>query len=168
MFREILRFKQALTKEEIIEILNRQSHGVLAVLGDDEYPYAIPLNYVYLNQKIYFHAAPIGHKVDALKKHNKVSFAVVDEDTIVSELYTSNFRSAIVFGKIRFIQSDETEWFDGLYAITQKYSFSQAEQEKLEKMKGAPKTLVLALDIEHMSGKEANDYARKNKPERYL
>ena len=47
----------------------------MAVLGDNDYPYAIPLNYIYLNSKIYFHCAKTGHKIDSIKKHNKVSFA---------------------------------------------------------------------------------------------
>ena len=78
MFRPMRRFKQQLTQEECVEILNNEVRGVLSVLGDDDYPYGIPIDFYYNQQenKIYFHGAKEGHKTDSIKKHNKVSFCV--------------------------------------------------------------------------------------------
>ncbi|HCJ41039.1 MAG TPA: 5-nitroimidazole antibiotic resistance protein, partial [Ruminococcus sp.] len=81
MFREMLRKKQALSEEECIAVLKTQKRGVLAVLGDEDYPYALPINHYYNDEDghIYFHGAKFGHRVDAVKRHDKVSFCVYDE-----------------------------------------------------------------------------------------
>ena len=69
MFREMLRYKQALSEEECIEILKKELRGVLSVLGDDGYPYGMPINHFYNEEdgKIYFHSGMQGHKIDAMK-----------------------------------------------------------------------------------------------------
>lgn len=82
--------------------------GVLAVSGDDDYPYAVPLSYVYDGHKIYFHGAKAGHKLDSIVKNPKASFCVIDKDQIVPDEYTTYFRSVIVFGTIRILH-DEAE-----------------------------------------------------------
>ena len=108
MFREMRRKKQALPPEECAEILRRGTSGVLAVLGDGGYPYAVPLSYVYDGEKIFFHCAKSGHKLDAIRQNSKVSFCVIDQDQIVPEEYTTYFRSVIVFGTARILtQEDE-------------------------------------------------------------
>ena len=81
--------------------MNKSKSGVLAVVGDDGYPYAVPLNYIYLNNKIYFHSAKEGHKVDAIAINNKVSFCVVAKDDVVPEELTTYFKSVIIFGKAK-------------------------------------------------------------------
>src|SRR5574344_2159951 len=96
-FRTMRRSRQLLSHEESEAVLKRGSHGILACLGDGDYPYAVPLNYVYYDGKIFLHSAKEGHKVDAILHHPKVSFTVVDEDTIIGKAYTSYFRSVIVF-----------------------------------------------------------------------
>ena len=95
MFREMRRFKQLLPQETAIEILNRNTSGTLALIGDNDYPYAVPISYVYIDGKLYFHSAKSGHKIDAIIKHEKASFCVIDQDHIVPEKYTTYFRSVI-------------------------------------------------------------------------
>ena len=68
MFRPMRRFKQQLSRERCEETLRRGSYGVLAVLGDEGYPYSVPLNYRYSDGKICFHCAASGHKLDAVRK----------------------------------------------------------------------------------------------------
>ena len=77
MFREMRRFKQLLPQETAIEILNRNTSGTLALIGDNDYPYAVPISYVYIDGKLYFHSAKSGHKIDAIIKHEKASFCVM-------------------------------------------------------------------------------------------
>ena len=101
MFREMRRKKQQLAPERVEEILSRRTAGTLAVLGDEGYPYAVPLSYVYHNGRIYFHCAKAGHKLDAIRGCDKVSFCVIDQDEIVSAEFTTYFRSVIVFGRAR-------------------------------------------------------------------
>ena len=107
MFREMRRNKQALTAEEIAEILKRNTSGVLAVNGDGGYPYAVPLSYVYLDSKLYFHCAGTGHKLESILKDGKVSFCVIDQDQVVGEEYTTYFRSVVAFGRARVLEGAE-------------------------------------------------------------
>lgn len=154
MFREMRRKKQELSLEENIEILNKKTSGVLAVLGEEGYPYTIPLNYVYYDSKIYFHGAKSGHKIDSIKKYDKVSFCVVDYEQIVPEKYTAYFRSVVVFGKIQIIE-EEKEMRKAIEQLAAKYS----PQHEKERLKGIEKEwerlCMLELSIEHMTGKEA-------------
>lgn len=106
VFREMRRKKQSLSQQETEDILNRGTSGVLALLGDNGYPYAVPVSYVYNDGKLYFHSAKSGHKIDAIRRTAKASFCVIDKDLIVPEEYTTYFRSVIVFGQIRVIEDD--------------------------------------------------------------
>lgn len=96
MFRKMRRFKQQLSNDEALEILKNCKSGVLAVSGDDGYPYTVPLNFVYKDGKIYFHCAKNGHKLDAIKQNKKVSFCVIEKDEVDSEKLTTLFRSVVV------------------------------------------------------------------------
>ncbi|MDD2621359.1 MAG: pyridoxamine 5'-phosphate oxidase family protein [Syntrophomonadaceae bacterium] len=158
MFRTMRRSKQLLSMEDTETVMNRCTNGVLACLGDDDYPYAVPLSYVYFNQKIYFHSAKVGHKIDAIMKNAKVSFSVIDEDTIVSKEYTTYFRSAIAFGKARIVEADE--WLDAFKALVEKYSGDQPEEAKHKEITECTQTYIVAIDIEHITGKEAIEYVK--------
>lgn len=161
MFREMRRNKQLLSTDEIIAVMERCTNGVLACIGDEDYPYAVPLNYVYVNDKIYFHSAKAGHKVDAIIKNPKVSFAVIDEDTIVSAEYTSYFRSVIAFGKARI--TEEEEWISAFEALVEKYSGDRPQEEKQKEIMGCTRSHIIAIDVEHITGKEAKEYAKEKK-----
>ena len=102
------RKKQIISEKECIGLLEKGTAGVLALSGDNDYPYAVPVSYVYYNCKLFFHGAKTGHKIDAIRKCSKASFCVIDQDHIVPEEYTTYFRSVIAFGKIR-IMENETE-----------------------------------------------------------
>ena len=132
--------------------------GVLACLGDYGYPYAVPLSYVYFNDRIYFHSAKTGHKISAITGNPKVSFAVVDEDNIVSEKFTTYFRSVIAFGRARI--ADGEERLRALEAIVEKYSGDQPEEAKRKEIAGCTQAHVVAIDVEHVAGKEAIEYVR--------
>lgn len=163
MFREMRRKKQTLSLEEDIEILKRGTAGVLAVLGDNDYPYAVPLSYVYHDNKIIFHGAKTGHKLDAIAKNEKVSFCVIDKDHIVPEEYTTYFRSVIVFGKARILE-DEAEKRSALEILTQRYSPDQEEAHRLQAIEKEFKIVcVIELTIDHMSGKEAIELVKEKR-----
>ena len=158
MFREMRRGKQLLSKEDTVAVMDRCTNGVLACLGDEDYPYAVPLSYVYFNEKIYFHSAKAGHKIDAITKNPKVSFSVIDEDTIVSEKFTSYFRSVIAFGKARIVENNE--WLEAMKALVEKYSADQPEEAKHKEISGCMQAYMIAIDVEHMTGKEAIEYVK--------
>lgn len=161
MFREMRRGKQLLSREDTDLVLQRGSNGILACLGDEDYPYAVPVSYAYHKGKIYFHSAKAGHKIDAIKKSSKVSLAVVDEDTIVSAEYTSYFRSVIAFGQARFTEGDE--WMDGFRALVEKYSGDQPETAKHKEITECTQSEIIAIDLEHVTGKEAIEYVNAKK-----
>lgn len=73
-FRKMRRNRQELSRDESIRILKEGTSGVLALHGDDGYPYAVPISYVYDDGKLYFHGAKSGHKLDALRSYPKASF----------------------------------------------------------------------------------------------
>jgi nitroimidazol reductase NimA-like FMN-containing flavoprotein (pyridoxamine 5'-phosphate oxidase superfamily) len=155
MFREMRRKKQALSLEENIQVLNRGTSGVLAVSGDDDYPYAVPLSYVYHDNKIFFHCAKSGHKLEAISRNMKVSFCVIDKDQVVQDKYTSYFRSVIVFGKARILEDDE-EKRKAIEILTARYSPDQKKTHQLQAIeKEYNMVCMIELAIEHMSGKEA-------------
>lgn len=158
MFREMRRGKQLLSREETMAVLDRCTSGVLACLGEEDYPYAVPLSYVCFNGKVYFHSAKAGHKIDAITRNPKVSFSVIDEDTIVSEKFTSYFRSVIAFGKARFAEGDE--WLAAMKALVEKYSADQPEETKHKEISGCTQAYMIAIDIEHITGKEAIEYIK--------
>lgn len=154
MFREMRRKKQALSRERTEAILEAGTAGTLALLGDEGYTYSLPISYVYHDGKIYFHSANAGHKLDAIKRHDKVSFSVIDRDTVVPEEYTTYFRSALVFGKIRIID-DEGEKRKTLEILAEKFS-PDHEEGRLQEIKDQFHLVtMLELTIDHMSGKEA-------------
>lgn len=159
MFREMRRKRQALSFEESIALLNRGTSGVLAVSGDGDYPYAVPLSYVYCDSRIYFHSAKSGHKLDAIARNQKVSFCVIDQDDVVPQEYTTYFRSVIVFGKARVLDNED-EKRSALEMLAARYS-PDHEQGRLQEIdKQFKQVCLVELAIEHMSGKEAIELTR--------
>ena len=152
MFREMRRKGNALSKEETIEIFQKNTNGVLSVHGDDGYPYGVPLSYVYSDGKIIFHSAKSGHKVDGVKNNEKVSFCVVDQDDIIPEDFNTLFRSAIAFGKARVL-TDDKEKEAGLESILKKYSPEFMESGRKYIAQEWEHCIVVEIAIEHMTGK---------------
>lgn len=157
MFREMRRKRQQMPESEAIAILERGSHGVLAVLGDGGYPYAVPISYVYEDGKIYMHCAKSGHKLDAVRACEKASFCVVDQDEVVQAEFTSHYRSAIAFGRIREI-TDDAEKRRMVSLLARKYcpDLPQAEHDKAIERDWAPLNM-LELTIEHLTAKQAKE-----------
>lgn len=154
MFREMRRKNQSLTKEECINILRNAPSGVLATLGDDNYPYAVPLNFAYKNNKIYFHCANKGHKLDAINKNNKVSFCVVDSEDVIPDKFTTDYRSVIIFGKARIIEDNEEKTKTILY-LCEKYSPNQKGSWQETIKNSIDRFSMVEIDIEHISGKQS-------------
>lgn len=161
MFREMRRSRQALSLEESVAVLERGSSGVLALAGDEGYPYAVPISYVFDGEKLYFHCAKSGHKLDAIRRCPKASFCVIDQDLVVPEKYTSYYRSVIVFGQIRVL-SDEGEMRVAIEKLAAKYvPEDSASQRAAAIEKDWAPLCMLELSPEHISGKEAIELVRQ-------
>lgn len=151
MFREMRRNRQQLPQEEAIRILAGRTSGVLALHGDDGYPYAVPLSYVYRDGKLYFHCAQSGHKLDAIRSDSRASFCIIDQDQVVPEKYATSYRSVIAFGQIRIV-SDDVQKREALTLLAQKYAHNDGQQE-IDRL--ISHTCLLEFTIEHLTGKEA-------------
>ena len=159
-FREMRRKRQQLAEEESIAILQKATAGTLALLGDNDYPYAVPVSYVYHDGKLYFHRALTGHKVDAIRKWAKASFCVIEQDDVQPEKYTTFFRSVIAFGRIHIIE-DEAEKLEMAHMLGNRYNPNDDESLKKEIESGLSPMLMIRFDIEHLTGKEAIELAKQ-------
>lgn len=162
MFREMRRFKQQLTREEADRILENGKTGILAVNGDDGFPYAVPINYVYKNGKLYFHGAKAGHKYDAMQRSNKVSFCVIDQAEVVAEKLTTYYRSVIVFGTVRLLEGEEM--IQAAYDLGMKYS-NNDEAVRKEITRESKPLACFEISITHITGKEAIELTRRRNSE---
>lgn len=157
MFRKMRRLKQELGKEECIEILKKQPRGVLSVLGDEGYPYGIPMNHWYCEEdrKLYFHGAKEGHKLDAISGCDKVSFCVYDEGYRNEGEWALNIRSVVVFGRMKQVK-DEEKVREICKNLCQKFTDDQAYLERELKI-SLPRVCCLELTPEHMTGKKVKE-----------
>lgn len=153
MFREMRRIKQQITEAECIEVLKTGRRGVLSVLGDDDYPYGIPVDYIYDEEtgNLYFHGAPTGHRIDAVTKHDKVCFTVFDNEEFREGDWAAWVRSVIVFGRIKVIADREKRLSVTRRIGLKYYPTAEAVDEILNRT--ADRVAALELCVEHMTGK---------------
>ena len=155
MWREMRRSKQQLSQEECETILEQGKRGMLAVLGDDGYPYTVPLNYTYADGRFYFHGASEGHKLDAIDACSKCSFNVLSEPQEHEGEWWLTWRSVICFGHIRRLE-DRDRKREVLWELGSKYFPSmEGEREHIERR--LDHMAVLELEVEHMTGKLVNE-----------
>ena len=163
MFREMRRKRQALPLEQCEEALRRGTSGVLALSGDEGYPYAVPISYCYDGSRLYFHCAKEGHKLDAIRREPRASFCVIDQDQVVPEEYTTYFRSVIVFGRVTVLEDDGAK-----RAAVEKLALKYAPADRAEHRREyidrewAP-LCMLEMTVDHMTGKEAVELVRARK-----
>jgi nitroimidazol reductase NimA-like FMN-containing flavoprotein (pyridoxamine 5'-phosphate oxidase superfamily) len=150
------RKKYEISSKEAALILGRGSYGVLAVAGDEGYPYAVPLCYVYLDGKLYFHSATAGHKLDAITRDAKVSFCVIDTAVEVPEELTTYYRSVIAFGRARIIEDDGEKRL-ALEALATKYAPDLPESNAAEIEKSWRATTTFVVEIDHLTAKQSSE-----------
>ena len=165
MFRTMRRSSQLLTDKENTEILVKGSVGVLGVIGDGGHPYCVPLHYVYLDGRVYFHCANEGHKLDAIRSNDKVSFCVIGKNIIETERYNIHFSSVVIFGRARVV-TDERAKKIALDSFGNKYypQFTAQNQQQLDEKLN--RVCVVEITIEHMTGKgDIRNIKRRNRGE---
>ena len=154
-FRPMRRFKQQLSDDECLDILKKSPRGVLAVLGDGGYPYTIPLDFVYENGKLYFHCAKEGHKLDAIRACDKVSFCVLTEGVKEPDSWWYHINSVICFGKIKIV--DDPALKDAKLRLLGLKYFPANYDLEADMTKNAPHAEVLELTVEHITGKKVRE-----------
>lgn len=154
MFREMRLKKQQLSEEETVGILQSCTAGVLAVTGDDGYPYAVPISYAYQDGRLYFHMARSGHKLDGIRRDDRVSFCVIQMDEVQPAAFTTHYRSAIVFGRARILTEDG-EKRHAMECLVRKYSPALFDEGQKEIDNDWNNLHAIEIAIEHMTGKAA-------------
>ena len=153
MFRDLARKKQALSLDECVELLKNEKRGVLSVIGDEGYPYGMPMNHFYdeTDNCIYFHCGKTGHRVDALKNNSKASFCVYDQGYRNDGEWALNVKSVIAFGRVEMI-SDKVKVVDISARLSRKFTDDEHYIQK-EIESAADRTLLLRFKVEHICGK---------------
>ena len=158
MFRDMRRNNQQLSQEECEAILKNATAGVLSLLGDDGYPYGVPLSHAYADGKLYFHGAKVGHKIDAIRNCAKASFCVIDRDDVKDTELTTYFRSVIAFGKVELLEGEEMLPAVNLLARRFFPAISQGWEARYQSSLNS--MYMLVLTVEHLTGKQAVELAK--------
>jgi len=136
--------------DDTIKALRNGIDGMFVTISENEYPYAVPVNYIYYDEKIYFHSAKVGHKIDNLKVSDKVSFTVVTRNEVLAKEFSTDFQSVIVFGKARLVEPSKGL----LMEIIKKYSSMFMKEGKAYVDKSFASTQLVEITIDHITGKE--------------
>ena len=154
IFRPMRRSDRQMLPENCIPVLEAATSGVLALSGDVGYPYALPMSFALAGDKLYFHSAATGHKIDAMRRCDKASFCVIAEDRVDAAHYTTHYRSVIAFGRIRQLDKPE-EIRQALLLLAEKYSPQFPLQQHQQMIHSElPNVAVLEMTIEHLTGKQ--------------
>ena len=161
-FREMRRKNCVISTEAAEKILREGDYGVLALSGDDGYPYAVPINYAVDGNKIYFHSAKVGHKIDAIRRNDKASFCVVAKHDVVAEEFTTYFTSAIAFGRIKIVEDDaDPDKMRGLELLADKFSSTASAERRAKELARVSALVVPVMTIEHLTGKAARELVKR-------
>ena len=157
MFRAIRKKKNGISQDEAKKLLRSSRRGVLAVNGDEGYPYAIPINYLYdeENNKIIFHGAKAGHKVDSIKKNDKICFTVFGNETIMEENWVPYLQSVVVFGRCHLVENR-----DDIISLVKKFALKYYPNEDMvneEIVNSGKGVQMFEIKIEHLSGKKVQE-----------
>lgn len=151
MFKEVRRQDRTIGEKDAMEILKKGEYGVMSMVGENGYGYGVPLSYTLVDNNIYFHCAVEGFKLDSIRKNNNVSFCVVGKTQVLSEKFSTEYESSIVFGKAYEVEGEEKE--GALFSIIQKYSPEHLEAGREYIKKAAHRTKVIKIVIEKVTGK---------------
>ena len=157
MFRAVRKKKNEISQDEAKNLLRSSRRGVLAVNGDEGYPYAIPINYLYDEEKnkIIFHGAKAGHKVDSIKKNDKICFTVFGNETIMEENWAPYLQSVVVFGRCHLVENrDDTVRLVKKFALKYYPNEDMVNEEITHFGKGVQ---MFEIEIEHLSGKKVQE-----------
>ena len=154
------RKRQALPVEECEEILRSATSGVLSLVGDDGYPYGVPLSHAYVDGRLVFHGSLKGHKIEAMRANPKASYTVVAQDAVVPPEYTTYFRSVIAFGRMRILEGEEK--LAALRQLGDAFWPGHPEEREAEIAPRLDHMNVFTMEIEHLSGKQAKELVKQS------
>lgn len=153
MFRKIRRVKNEISLEDAKLLLKNNKRAILSVNGLNGYPHSFPINYFYNAEenKLYFHGAKMGYKIDCINKDNRATFVTYGNEVLTEDGWSYKVSSAIAYGKIELIE-DREETLKFVKELAMKYYTSEKEVDEVIKRSGSA-VLVYRLNIEHLTGK---------------
>lgn len=154
MFKEMRRKEKEMSEDRLNEILKTGEYGVLSVLDSTGYPYGVPVNYVFVEGKLYVHCAKVGAKLEAILKNPKVSFNIVATHGLIAERFTSFYESVTLFGQAKLIEGEET--VPPLKAFIDKYSSDYREGGYKYAEGSFKETMIIEVTPAHITGKSSN------------
>ena len=157
MFREIRRVKNQISVEDAKELLRKNKRGAFSVIGDEGYPYSVPINFYYdeAENRIYFHSAMSGHKIDSIKANDKVCFTTWDEGYLVEGDWAYYVSSCVVFGRAKLVE-DRQKTEEKVRQFAMKY-YPTAEEVEEEIRQDIRRVQLVEIEIEHISGKKIHE-----------
>ena len=158
------RHRQELDTAESVAILQKATSGVLGLIGDGGYPYTVPISHIYKDGMLFFHSAVSGHKVDAARGDERCSFCVVDKDDVKPSEYTTYFRSVIAFGRMTVVEDKEEKLY-ALRLLGERFGPDDEVRLQHEIDGGIDRVVILRMDIEHLTGKEAIELVKSRTQE---
>ncbi len=151
MTRNVRRKDREISIEMATQLLAEGEYGFLATAGPDGQAYGIPLNYVFKNNCLYFHCAVEGHKLDNIRANNKISFCVVGKARVIPDKFTTEYESAVAFGKASEVQGSEKH--EALLSLLEKYSPDFMEEGKKTIEKYNKMTAIIKVEVNKITGK---------------
>ena len=152
MFRMMRRSGQEVSEEHCREILKTAKRGVLSVVGDEGFPYGLPLNFLYDEEAntIWFHCARTGEKLDAIRRDGRVCFTVWDEEYRKSGDWAWYVTSVIVRGQAEPVEEPDL-LEDRMRTFAMKYC--PTEEDIRKEMAALDRVQLVGIRIGHMTGK---------------
>jgi hypothetical protein len=135
-----------------MSLLKRGEYGILSTVDENNHPYGIPVNYVVMEENIFFHCATEGHKLENLTANNGVSFCVVGRTELIPEKFSTRYESVVVFGHADIIQ-DSVLKLNALRALVAKYAPDHIAAGEAYIDKLMDQTAVVRIAIEQLAGK---------------
>lgn len=142
---------KAMQDGDIIDLLQTGEYGVLSTVDGEGHPYGVPLNYVLINNGIYFHCALDGHKLDNITANHNVSFCVVGRTNLLPAEFSTEFESVIAFGSASVVDGEER--YQALQGLIGKYSPEFVAEGSAYIKKFDSQTRVVKVEIDRMTGK---------------
>jgi nitroimidazol reductase NimA-like FMN-containing flavoprotein (pyridoxamine 5'-phosphate oxidase superfamily) len=152
MLREIRRRDRAVSEADAREILARAEYGVLATVGEDGWPYAVPVNHVVAGDLIYVHCASDGHKLENLVHEERVSYCAVASAQVLPAKLSTLYESAVVFGRAAVV-TDAAEKRRALELLGQRFCAEFPGEVEEAIRKDGPRTAIVRIRIERITGK---------------
>ncbi len=151
-FKEIRRRDRALTENQAREILARAEHGVLATVGSDGWPYAVPVNHVLSGDALYIHCAVEGHKLENIAHEERVSFCGVAGATVLPAELSTLYESAIAFGRAALV-TDPTEKRRALELLAVRFCGALTPEAEKAIATSGLQTAIVRIRLERITGK---------------